>query len=86
MGRNKFHVTVKCKNKPGGFVELLETIARNGLEITEISSFAFSGFSLIVFGVEAKGEKEITIAELRKLLLMIIGVPEENDKGVTVNE
>lgn len=52
MGRNKFHVKIACKNRPGGFARLVEAIARNGLEITEISSFVFAGFVQIVFSVE----------------------------------
>ncbi|ONK74684.1 uncharacterized protein A4U43_C03F9080 [Asparagus officinalis] len=80
MGQNKFHVKIMCNKRPGGFIKLLDALSRNGLEITEISSFAFSGFDQIVFCIEARGDKEIPISELRKLLMAIVEVSEENNK------
>nr|ATQ37970.1 aborted microspores [Allium cepa] len=78
MGRNKFQVNMTCKKIAGNFAKLLEALARYELAITDISFFSFSGFDHIVFSVEAKERKEVSAAELRKMLLVIVGGSEEN--------
>ncbi|KAH0465067.1 hypothetical protein IEQ34_005170 [Dendrobium chrysotoxum] len=75
MGQNKFYLKVTSEKRINGFTKLLEAISQLGLEVNEVSSVAFSGISHGVLCLESKDEKEIHIADVKRILSTVIGAP-----------
>ncbi|KAI0519825.1 hypothetical protein KFK09_007286 [Dendrobium nobile] len=75
MGQNKFYLKVTSEKRNNGFTKLLEAISQLGLEVNEVSSVSFSGISHGVLSLESKDEKEIHIADVKKILSAAIGAP-----------
>ncbi|XP_026655760.2 transcription factor UDT1 [Phoenix dactylifera] len=54
IGKNKYHVMIISENKHVGFAKLLEAISNFGVEVTNINSTTFSGFSRSVFSLDVR--------------------------------
>nr|QDL88347.1 transcription factor UDT1-like isoform X1 [Cymbidium ensifolium] len=75
MGPNKFYLKVTSEKRINGFTKLLESISQLGLEVSEVSSVAFSGISHGVLCLESNDEKEIQIGDVKRILSSAIGAP-----------
>ncbi|XP_020581797.1 transcription factor UDT1-like isoform X1 [Phalaenopsis equestris] len=75
MGQNKFHLKVTSEKRINGFTKLLEAISQLGLEVSDVSSVAFSGISHGVLLLESKDENEIQIGDVKRILSSAIDAP-----------